>query len=235
MVGLYRPWTASMDEGWTRWVFDNYSIPYAPLTNAQVGQPDLNSEFTAIVLPSLDEETIRNGRSEADVPPEYAGGLGDPEIQNLRSFVMAGGTLVALGESARFAISALDLPVADFLRGLPRDQFFAPGAQVGLNVDTTTFVGAGMPPSTTAWLEGGSAFRELEPGGMDVVARYSRNVTRSGWVRGGSWIAGRPALVETRLGRGRVILFGFRPQYRGQALATYPLLFNALKRRPATP
>ena len=143
---------------------------------------------------------------------------------------------MALGESVSFAISALELPIDDFLRCLSPTQVFGPGSQVGLDVDTTTFVGRGLPVSTTAWFENGSAFRSLESGSMSVIARYSQErVTRSGWVLGESWIAGRPALVETRLGSGRVILFGFRPQYRGQALATYPLLLNALKRRPIEP
>ena len=42
-------------------------------------------------------------------------------------------------------------------------------------------------------------------------------------------IAGRAGLVDVRRGRGHVVLFGFRPQYRGQSLATYPLLFNAIR------
>jgi hypothetical protein len=29
-------------------------------------------------------------------------------------------------------------------------------------------------------------------------------------------------------GGGRVVLFGFRPQYRGQSLATYPLIWGAV-------
>jgi len=231
MVGLYRPWTASMDEGWTRWVFDNYSIPYRSLTNADLDRENLARDLTTIVIPSITETDLREGRSEATVPPEFAGGLGESQIERLRQFVDAGGTLVAFGESVRFVIEALRLPVEDFLVGLPRSQFFAPGALVGLSVDTATILGSGMPSNTAAWLEGGSAFRAPADTPMTVVARYgSSPVTRSGWIVGESWIAGRPAMVELTRGRGRVILFGFRPQYRGQSMATYPLLFNALKR-----
>jgi hypothetical protein len=231
MVGLYGPWTASMDEGWMRWVFDNYSVPYARIGNADIGRGDLEREFTTIVLPSIDDVDLSEGRSAADVPPEYAGGLSDAHVSHLRRFVEDGGTLVAVGASVGFTIAAMDLPIEDFLAGIPRDQFYAPGSQVGLTVDTAHVLGSGMPASTAAWIEGGSAFRASADAPMTVIASYAPSpVRRSGWVLGGSWIAGRPALVEVTLGRGRVILFGFRPQYRGQALATYPLLFNALKR-----
>ncbi|MEE8487706.1 MAG: M14 family zinc carboxypeptidase, partial [Gemmatimonadota bacterium] len=69
MVGLYRPWTASMDEGWTRWAFDNYSIPYRSLTNADIDRGNLARNLTTIVIPSISETDLREGRSEATVPP----------------------------------------------------------------------------------------------------------------------------------------------------------------------
>jgi len=39
--------------------------------------------------------------------------------------------------------------------------------------------------------------------------------------------------VEAKAGAGRVVLLGFRVQHRGQSLATFRLLFNALFTAPA--
>ncbi|MFN2576584.1 MAG: hypothetical protein ABR607_02725 [Pyrinomonadaceae bacterium] len=65
---------------------------------------------------------------------------------------------------------------------------------------------------------------------MKVIARYpgDKDPLLSGWLLRGDRIKGKAALVEVELGKGRIILFGFRPQYRGQSLATYPLFFNAI-------
>ena len=64
-----------------------------------------------------------------------------------------------------------------------------------------------------------------------IIARYPtdpKNILLSGWALGAERIAGKAALVEFTIGKGKIILFGFRPQYRGQSLATFPLLFNAI-------
>lgn len=232
MVGLYRPWIPTPDEGWTRWLFDNYAVPYASLANDDLSRGGLLREFTAVAIPSVPGAHLREGRSAADVPPRYAGGLGSRHVANLRAFVDGGGTLVAWGASVDFVIDALELPVENVVANRPTSEFYGPGVQVALEVDTTSTIGSGLAPRMSAFLLDGAAFRGSEGADVSAPARYGgMPVTLSGRLVGASSIAGRPAIVEVRRGAGRVVLFGFPPQYRGQSMATWPLLFNALKRR----
>jgi glutamine amidotransferase-like uncharacterized protein len=93
-----------------------------------------------------------------------------------------------------------------------------------------------MPKESIAWVEDSPVFEVVNAGSalpaanVHVIARYpaDKNPLLSGWLLGENRIRGKAALVEVTLGKGRFILFGFRPQYRGQSLATYPLFFNAV-------
>ena len=232
LVGLYRSWVPSTDEGWTRWLFDRYEVPYATLHDGTVRQGELERRFTSIVLPSMEPQALMEGWAPGSMPAEYAGGLGSPGVEALRAFVEAGGTLVALGRSSGWIADQLGLPVVDRLRGQSSDVFLAPGAQVALRVDTTTSVGRGMPVTTAAWIEGGSAFDVPSRSPAVPVATYGpRPRVLSGWVHGTNALAGAAAVVEVPLGRGRVVLYGIDPQQRGISMATFPLLFNALRLR----
>ncbi len=154
----------------------------------------------------------------------------------MREFVEAGGTLIALNRASDFAIEQFKLPVRDITEGLKRTEFYVPGSILRTELDTTHPIAKGMPKESIAWVEDSPVFEisdAKEAARVRVIARYPANADPllSGYLLGGEKLKGKAALVEVALGRGRVVLFGFRPQYRGQSLATYPLLFNAIQQR----
>lgn len=231
-IGLYRSYAATMDEGWTRWVFDNWKVPYSSLVDSVARAGKLHDRFDVIVLPDESPHDIAEGLPQVRYPAPYPGGLGPDGIQALRQFVQEGGTLVALNDASRFAIQSLLLPVRNVLEGLPDEDFYAPGSIFRVDIDQAQPLAHGLSSETAVWFESGPAFDVLDSNDVKVVARYPddpKEVLLSGWVRHPERVAGRAALVEVRVGKGRVVLFGFRPQYRGQSLATYPLLFNSLQ------
>jgi hypothetical protein len=230
-IGLYRSYTAAIDEGWTRWVFDTWNVPYASLVDSVVRAGRLHDRFDAIVIADMSASEITDGLP-APYPAPYAGGLGAAGVDALRAFVRDGGTLVTLDGASRWAITTFDLPLRDASAELDRQQFFAPGSIFRIEVDTTSALSAGIPAASIAWFERSPLFALRDTTRARIVARFPsrpQDLLLSGWVLGPEHAAGRPALVEVRYGRGRVVLFGFRPQYRGQSLATYPFLFNALR------
>ena len=230
-VGVYRSYDASMDEGWTRWVFDTWNVPYASVVDSVVRAGKLREQFDVIVLPDQSPHELLEGLSRR-YPAPFAGGLGPEGVKALRQFATDGGTLVALNDASRFAVEQLLLPVRNVLEGVADDEFYAPGSIFRLELDTTDPIARDMPAQGIAWYEGGPAFEVLDSAAARVIGRYPADAERvllSGWVLHPERVAGRGALVEVKLGAGRVVLFGFRPQYRGQSIATYPLLFNSLQ------
>lgn len=233
-LAVYRSYDATMDEGWTRWTLDSRKVAYASIVDSVVRAGHLKAKYDVIVLPDQSPHGLLEGLPSPRYPAPYAGGLGADGVDALRQFVQEGGTLIALNDASRFAIQSLLLPVRNVLEAVPDDEFYAPGSIFRLELDTTAAEAHGMQPESIAWFEGGPAFDVLDSTQVRVIGRYPADPEQlllSGWVLHPERVAGRAALVEARVGQGRVVLFGFRPQYRGQSLETYPLLFNSLELR----
>lgn len=230
---MYQPWTGgNMDEGWTRWVLEQYEFNLTPIHNDDIRKGDLRQRFDAIILADQDPRQIVNGFDAPQIRPEYRGGIGDAGVDNLKAFVAQGGTLVTMGNACDLAIDRMPIPVRDLKRGLTRDQHFAPGTILRLEVDTQHPLGYGVAPETYGFYINSPFFQLVEGFNSQhtaVIARYpNTNVVASGWLKGEELMAGRAAVVSIDLNPGRVILFGLRPQHRAQTHATFPLLFNAL-------
>ncbi len=227
-IGLYKGSTGSMDEGWTRMVFDTFQIPYRTITDkdARNGQFDVD----VIVLPSDSENTIVRGLNPDRYPEDISGGIGEAGVGNLKKFVSAGGRLVCFDVSCGMVIKRFGLPMKNVLTGLKRSEFYNPGSIVGLDVDTKQKLAAGLASDTSAYFNDSSAFEIADPSKVTAVARYAaKDALRSGWMLGEKYINGKAALAEAAFGKGKIVLFAFRPQHRGQSWATFPFIFNALE------
>jgi hypothetical protein len=245
-VGLYQPWMANSDEGWTEWLLDRYRVPYTLIHNDDFGKGELRPRFDSIILASQTAASILNGWRSGEFParregrkaealvqrPEYSGGIGLEGAARLQQFVRDGGTLIALDTAAELPIQFFPLPLLN-VGGPP---FSCPGSLVRLTVDPSQPLAFGMPKETIAVSTGGEAFEiNLAPGynqgerEVRVAARFAgHDLAASGWVSGEKAVLGKPALVDARFGRGHVVLFAFRPQFRGQPFGTFKFLLNAV-------
>ncbi len=231
-VGLYQSWTANMDEGWTRWVLEQWEFAPKTLHNADMKAGKLRQQYDVIVLADQQPRDILNGNESSATRPEYRGGIGEEGLQALKAFVADGGTLVMMGNSTELAIQKWPIPVRNLKPGFTRDQHFAPGTIVRVQVDTASPLGFGLPPETFGFYNN-SPFYDIGAGfasqKVSVIARYpTTDIVGSGWLKGEELMAGRAAVVQVDMGAGRLVLFGLRPQHRAQTQATFPLLFNAL-------
>jgi hypothetical protein len=229
-VGLYKSWTASMDEGWTRWILEQYEIPFKSVFDKEIRKGDLNEIFDVIIIPDLGERAIIKGVPETAVPPEYAGGVGDVGLNNLIDFVKNGGTVITLNGGADFAIKHFHLGVENSVRGLNRGEFFIPGSILKALNDTSHPIAYGYERDAALFYRRSPAFTVHE--GRSVV-RYPTDTLLSGWVTGDKHLINKTAIVDVPYGNGKVILIGFPVVYRGQSHGTFRYLFNAIYYGPA--
>ena len=241
-VGLFKPWVASMDEGWTRWVLEQYDFPFINLNNQDIKEGSFRGAVDVLLFPDVGSSVITKGEPDSPwakehwspLPPEYSGGIAPEGEEEIKKWVEAGGTVVAMDSSATYFIQLFGLPVSNIVAEAGEEQFSAPGTMVKMLVDVEHPVGFGMRPEEVAYIAGSAAFQTRVPDprfGRQVIARYpddEADIPVSGYIKGAELLERRAAVVEYRVGEGRVVLIGFRPQHRAQTVRTFKLLFNSL-------
>lgn len=244
-VGLYKSWTASMDEGWTRWVLEQFHFDFDTLHDADIRKGNLAS-YHAIIIPAMRPESILHGFPKGAMPDMYTGGIELDGANQLSQFIQQGGTLITFDESSDLAIELFGLPVRNITNELSSQQFFIPGSLVRVKVNTNSPLAWGMQSEIAAFYDHSRAFEVYArsysgEGGeektarvpetvADVVVNYaSKDILMSGWANGADrYLKDKAALVQVPYGKGSVVLFGFPPQFRGQPRASYKLIFNGL-------
>lgn len=256
-IGLYQSWRGNMDEGWTRYVFDDMGIPFKTLHNEDIKgtkekKVDLRADYDVIVFADENGNVIKSGRPSggpggapgaapggtqarqpaSTTPPEYEGGIGQEGVDALKAFVEKGGIVVLLNQACTLAFNEYDVPARNALQNVDRARFFCPTSILRIQVDNETPIGYGMPKEAGAMFVNSLALDTSQPGfewNRKVVATYPEdNILLSGWLLGEDVIARKAAVVDTTYKDGRIILIGIRCQNRAQSHGTYKFLLNAL-------
>ncbi len=229
-IGIYKSWQANMDEGWSRWMLEQFEFDLDTLHNEDIQSGNL-SQYTAIIFPDQRTGGIMNGNSARRAPEKFVGGIGKEGVAALDAYATAGGTIIFYDNASDFAIEQFKLPVKNVTTGLKPNDFFIPGSLVRMNVDNTNRLAVGMPSEVSASFNQSRAFKidAGAPGVMEVSKYASDDILLSGWALGEeTHLANTSAMVHAKRGSGDLVLFAFRPQFRGQSRGTYRMIFNAI-------
>jgi hypothetical protein len=243
-IGVVDVYGGSMPSGWVQWIFTQFAFPFEVVYPPALDAGDLAAKFDVLVfedgiVPDAGRGEGRGSKLDpASVPAEYRGRIGattDAQtIPQLRRFLEAGGSIVAIGTSTSLA-SRLGLPVANALvepgttRPLPPDKFYAPGCVLQVRVDTTQPLAYGLPEKLDIFYSNNPLFR-LQPGsGVRPIAWFEAdNPLRSGWAWGAPYLKQAVAVAEAEVGKGRLVLLGPLVAFRAHPHGTFKLLFNGL-------
>jgi hypothetical protein len=230
-IGLYRPWAPSIDEGWTRWVLEQHGFDPKGIYNADMRASNLHSRYDVIVLPDMSTNQLMDGFHVGIIQGQYTGGIGREGLENLRAFVRDGGMLVAMNQAAADLIPLMSLRVKNVLDGVKSDKFFCSGALLRVEQENADLpINYGVPDSPIVMFQRGPVFAPTAGFEGAILARYAKgtNPLESGLLLHPETIQDKAAAVELTYGKGRILLYGFKPQFRGQSHGTYRYLFNAL-------
>jgi len=244
-IGVYqRYYGGNIDEGWTRWLLEHYRFDYATVMDKEV-KDGLKDKYDVLILPSdatsmitgekleeYYEKRFRGMTIPPKYPPEYRSGIGKEGVEKVKEFVEAGGTLITLNEASSFALEELKLPIINVLKDLKPTDFFCPGSTLKVVVDMTNPLAYGVQENCLIVFSGGPAFQMKQVANNEdykaVVNYPDDHMLQSGWLIGEKYLSRKAALVDAKHGKGRIILYGFSPQLRGQTHATFKFLFNTL-------
>lgn len=241
-IGLYQSWRSSVDEGWTRYLFDQYGIAYTILKNVDMKKKgeDLKKDFDVIILPDMSANMIVDGKNDEDDddpvdgipvrPKEFQGGIGKEGVESMKEFIRTGGSLLTFASASNFAIEKIRIPAVNLLKGVASKDFYASGSILEITLDTNHPLTYGMNSTAFIYFTNDPVFRLLQTSRQSASVGWYENTNplRSGWLIGEDYVEGKTAFAEIPFGNGKVIMYGFGVQHRAQTHGTYKLLLNAL-------
>jgi hypothetical protein len=259
-VGLWDQYGGSMDSGWARWILEQFEFPFTRVFAPELDAGNLNAKYDVLIfveggIPAM--PGAGGGRAggagagrgggaaqpPANLPAEYRGQFGsvtaDRTVPQIKQFIEAGGTVIAIGASAANLARHLSLPVENHLMEngapLPQTKFYAPGSVLRARVDTTSSIAAGFKPETDVFFDNSPVWKLTEGAGAGTVKAIawfdSPTPLRSGWAWGQHYLDKGIIALDAKVGKGRALLFGAEIIQRAQPHATFKFLFNGIYSR----
>jgi len=237
-IALWDRYGGSMESGWTRWIMDQFGIPYKVVYPQELDAGQLNSKFDVIVFvdgaipEELGPKRTPNTEGIPAVFQAWLGNINQETLPKLREFLENGGSIVTLGSSTSLA-KLLGLPIESHLmeggRPTPRTRYYVPGSILNVKVDNGQPVAWGMEDRANVMFDNSPVFKILDAAKVRPVAWFdSDKPLVSGWAWGQSYLKDGVAIAEAPVGKGKLYLFGPELLYRGQSWGTFRLFFNAL-------
>ncbi|HET9065455.1 MAG TPA: M14 metallopeptidase family protein [Gemmatimonadales bacterium] len=254
-VGLWDQYGGSMSSGWTRWIFEQYQVPFEVVYPQRLDAGDLRKDYDVLVfvdgaIPPVTSRTRpggfggRGGDNAASIPEEYRNRTGrvtaETTIPALRAFAEAGGRIITIGSSTALA-QHFGLPIRDHLverqpdgtdARLSRDKYYVPGSLLEVHVNQSLPVSAGADSVATVMFDNSPVFDlpvDAARRGIRPVAWFtSPTPLRSGWAYGQGFLQDGVTMFEADIGRGRLYAYGPEVLFRAQPAGTYRFVFNAL-------
>jgi hypothetical protein len=245
-IGMYqRLYGGNIEEGWTRWLLEQYRFSYRSLNDKEIKKGKLSTKYDVIIIPSdakamilgegieeYYEKRFQGQMTFPKWPDEYKSGIGKEGAEKIVEFVNEGGTLIAVGESTEFAIEQMKLPVKNILQDVKSQEFTCPGSTLHVKINRENPLTWGVQDDLLIIFRNSPAF-EVKPSNHNedtstVLSYPESQIMESGWLFGEEKLSRKAALIEAKKGKGRVILYGFPVNFRAQSDAAFKLLFNAL-------
>jgi hypothetical protein len=256
-VAIYSQWSGTQSLGWYRLTFDKFGVPFDLIYKERVVQGNLKNDYDVILMAeqNLNRQTVMQPKASTPMPwkksdtykflgwygetDDMSGGFGQAGVDAFAAFLEAGGTLIAVGESARLPIEfgwagtvdKTPVPGLNAQRPLVEAEI--------VQTDHPVFYGYGKKTIPVKYV-GGTPFSVGIANQGNVLARYTGGdkSVLSGLMVGADSIKARPFAVDIPYayrGKGRVIMFANNPIYRWQNHGEFNMIFNAVINWNATP
>jgi hypothetical protein len=247
-IALYDRYGGQMPSGHTRWLLEQFGMPYVDIYPQELDAGNLRAKYDVIVFPDGSIPAVAGGGRRGgfggtgpdtnSLPPEWRKTTGsvtlDKTVPQLKAFLEAGGRVVTIGSSTSLG-QHLGLPVESYLtengRPLASDKFFAPGSILKATFDTTAMTAKGMAARADVFFDNSPVFKlgaDAASKGVRRIAWYEKAPLVSGWAWGEKYLDGGTAIAEATVGQGTLYLFGPEILFRAQPHGTFRLFFNSL-------